>query len=85
MVRVTGFEPAWINRQILSLVRLPVPPHPHGKGTPERVPIVSIIRDLPGSVKSCRREKGIKKTGESCDPPVMDKMVIHPRLELGTP
>ncbi len=30
MVRVKGLEPIRYNRQILSLVRLPIPPHPHG-------------------------------------------------------
>ena len=30
MVRVAGLEPARLqNRQILSLLRLPIPPHPH--------------------------------------------------------
>lgn len=30
MVRVTGLEPARVAHQILSLARLPIPPHPHG-------------------------------------------------------
>ena len=29
LVRMTGVEPARRRRQILSLVRLPIPPHPH--------------------------------------------------------
>jgi hypothetical protein len=29
MVRMTGLEPARLGHQILSLARLPVPPHPH--------------------------------------------------------
>jgi hypothetical protein len=29
MVRVEGLEPPRTRRQILSLVRLPIPPHPH--------------------------------------------------------
>ena len=31
MVRVEGLEPPRTRRQILSLVRLPIPPHPHIK------------------------------------------------------
>jgi hypothetical protein len=31
-VRVTGFEPARYNHQILSLARLPIPPYPQNVG-----------------------------------------------------
>lgn len=60
LVRVTGLEPARRRHQILSLARLPVPPHPQIKNN------INIISFFCGFVKQNRRFRYKKMPSGVC-------------------